>query len=212
MKNWNKIVTGQEPDANKVIAYICAAIKYNGNMKDRGNAAICYDEEFNTKILGNELFCGRNKNDTKKIAHRIKVKILAKCKQQYFKMFQECHFNIKPLKWEEIVKLAKERGIDHTQLRYCEDSMLLLNACQSPDCPHFLVPNSKSLRDHLGGWQEKMPRGFHLFVNNHLSKSEEEILEQYKKERGITNFDKYNKTDQEVLEYIQLVKSAYVAA
>ena len=211
MNCWNKLITGAKPEDNKVIAYICAAISYNGNVESRANAAISYDEEYNNKIIGNELFAGK-KADTKKLVHRIKVRILSGCKENYFKQFQSSHFNTKPLKWEEIEKLATERGIDSKQLRYCSDSMLIMNACQSPDCPHFLKPVSKSLRDHLGGWQEKMPRGFHLFVNNHLSQSEDEILEQYKKERNIADFAKYKKSDEEVLDYIRLVKEAYVAA
>lgn len=79
-------------------------------------------------------------------------------------------------------------------------------------CPHFLKPNVKPLRDHLGGWQDKMPYGFHLFVSNHLSLSDDEIMKQFMAERKIASWEeKYKTTEDRVLGYIKMVKDKYCA-
>jgi len=145
------------------------------------------------------------------LVQKIQNQILSQCRSMYFSEFKKYHFETKPLTWEEIVKLCCQKGIDHSKLKWSSDTMLLQNACQSPSCPHFLKPSAKRLRDHLGGWQEKMPRGFHAFINNHISLSNEEIYEQFLKERGISNVETLDVDKDYVIDYINLVKSGYSA-
>merc|ERR1712048_659770 len=112
-------------------------------------------------------------------------------KHMYFNTFQEAHMNVKPLTWNEIVEYCDANGLDSKKINYNPERMLVINACQSRDCPHFLKVNSKPLRDHLGGWQEKLPRGFHLYVSNHLSMDDEQILINFMKERKIDDLEKH---------------------
>jgi len=158
------------------------------------------------------LYGAGNKDAKSKFVQRVKTQILSKCKIQYFEEFQKCHFNVRPLLWEEIVSHCKASGSDHTKIKYVEGSRLVTNACQSPDCPHFLKPNSKRLRDHLGGWQTKMPRGFHLFVNNHMGSTEEEIYQMFVTQRGIKEIEKYGLTKDATVEYVKMVKMSYEMA
>lgn len=196
----------------QAIALICCALKHEANAEERSTAAISYDKDFNNKTLANNLYGDGNKDAKKKFTQRVKTQILSKCKQQYFEEFQKCHFDVKPLRWKEIKAHCEANGTDATKIKYTKDTMLVTNACQSPDCPHFLKPNSKRLRDHLGGWQEKMPRGFHMFVNNHMGNTEEDIYGLFVKQRGISEIEKYGLTAEKAIEYVRIVKESYKAA
>lgn len=208
MKLWNEQITGVAFDRTKVLACIALALS-NRKVEERANMALTLDEDYINKALMTASLNDIGK-DKKKMAHRIKTKILSKAKVQYYQEFQKIHMNVKPMAWEEIVALCEQKGIDHSKLVYDKSSMMLLNACMAPDCPHFLKPNSKPLRDHLGGWQDKMPYGFHLFISNHLSLEDGEILKQFKAERKIDDdWGKYNTCDDIVLDYIKMVKAKY---
>jgi hypothetical protein len=196
----------------QTIAVICCALKHMDDPVGRSTAALSYDVDFNNKTLANNLYGTANKENKdakKKFVQRVKTQILSKCKLQYFSEFQKNHWEVKPLKWDQIQTYCTANNIDATQIKYTKDSMLVTNACQSPDCPHFLKPNPKRLRDHLGGWQEKMPRGFHLFVNNHMGSTEEEIYGLFVTERGIKEIEKYGLTREKAVEYVRTVKAGY---
>jgi len=154
----------------------------------------------------------RTMNNKSAINKVIMTGIMSRVKHLYFTEFQKCHMNIKPLTWEEIVEYCRANNLDHSKIAYNPVTMLVTNACQSRDCPHFLRVNKKPLRDHLGGWQEKLPRGFHAYVNNHMSLSTDEILAGFKKERNIHDLTKFNSSEEEALEYVRMVKESYANA
>lgn len=167
------------------------------------------DEAYNNKVIANYVVNDGTNNSKQAIAKAITTGIMSRVKHLYFKEFQAAHMNVKPLSWEEIVEYCTENGLDSKAIKYNPENMLVINACQSRDCPHFLKVNSKRLRDHLGGWQEKLPRGFHMFVSNHMSLTDEEILAGFKKERKIYDLTKNGSTDQEALEYVKMVRESY---
>ena len=208
MKLYNKKLTGAEISNEQVIAYIAAAISYT-KLEDKALAAVSSDETYNNKVIANYVINEGTANSNDAVNKSIMTGIMSIVKQLYFKEFQACHMNVKPLSWEEIVQYCNENGLDSKEIKHNPESMLVINACQSRDCPHFLIANSKRLRDHLGGWQEKLPRGFHMFVSNHMSLSDEEILTGFKKERQIQDLTKFNSTEEEALEYVKMVKESY---
>jgi len=211
MKIYHNKLTGEEISNEQVIAYIAAAVSYT-KLEDKALAAVSSDEAYNNKIIANYVVNDSNANNKDAIRQAIMTGIMSRVKKLYFEEFQKCHMNIKPLKWEEIVEYCKENGIDYSKIQYDAESMLVKNACQSRECPWFLVVTGKRLRDHLGGWQEKLPRGFHMYVNNHLSLTDEEILAGFKKERQIDDLTKYKSTEEEALAYVKMVKKSYADA
>merc|ERR1712110_541276 len=108
---------------------------------------------------------------------------------------------------EEIQRLCKERGIDHTKLQYNKKNGLLENACMSKDCPHFLKP-VRAIRSHMSGWQWKLPYGFHSYVSNHSAKSVDDIYEGFEKERSGEKKAWFGKYPQEVKSYIAMIQSS----
>jgi hypothetical protein len=208
MKLYNKKLTGAEISDEQVISYIAAAISYT-KLEDKALAAVSSDEAYNNKVIANYVINEGTANSNDAVNKSIMTGIMSIVKQLYFKEFQACHMNVKPLSWEEIVQYCNENGLDSEAINHNPESMLVTNACQSRDCPHFLIANNKRLRDHLGGWQEKLPRGFHMFVGNHMSLCDEEILTGFKKERQIQDLTKFNSTEEEALEYVRMVKESY---
>jgi len=207
MKLYHKKLIGEEIDNDQVIAYIAAAISYT-KLQEKALAAVSSDNAYNNKIIANFVLKDGNSNKDS-MNKSIMTGIMSRVKHLYFEEFQKCHMNIKPLTWKEIEDYCNENGLDASAIHYNPESMLVTNACQSRDCPHFLKVNKKPLRDHLGGWQEKLPRGFHMFVSNHMSLSSEEILTAFIKERNIHDLTKYNSNEEEALEYVRMVKTSY---
>lgn len=210
MKKIHLELTGQEVTNDELISFITIAFLHKDDSKSRATASICLDTNFNSKTLFNNYYSDlADTNKKNLVVQRIQSQILSQCRSMYFNEFKKCHFETKPLTWEEIRKLCEVKNIDYNKLKYNADSMLLQNACQSPSCPHFLKPSAKRLRDHLGGWQEKMPRGFHFYISNHISLKDEEIYSHYLKERNITSIENYDVDKQYVIDYIRLVKNGY---
>lgn len=208
MKIWHKKVMGAEIDSDKIIAYIAAAISFN-KLEDKAIASVSDDIAYNNQVIANYTIsdCKNVKNT---INNAIMLGIMGKAKSMYFNAFQDCHMNVKPLSWSEIEEYCKENKMDASKINYNSENMLVINACQSRDCPHFLKVNSKRLRDHLGGWQEKLPRGFHMYVNNHLSMDNDQILKNFMKEKNIDDLSKFGSNTEEALEYVKMVKESYI--
>lgn len=172
---------------DELIAFITQAHVHKSNHKDRAMGAISFDNKFNTNLLIKSQFSKDNNKDANKlkIEKRIVTQVVGVAKLQYFAEFKKVHFNIKPLTWEYILKYCNENGLDSTKLKYSEKTMLCQNACCSPECPHFLKAKDRKIRSHMGAWQGTVPRGFHLFISDHLSLSVDEIYDQFMQERNI---------------------------
>merc|ERR1712194_691246 len=183
----------------------------NPDHYKRSTQAISFDKSFNTKLLLKSHYKNSLSDKTKKsqIVAKITTQVLSKAKASYFEEFKKAHFAVEPMKWEQVVQYCSAHGLPYANLKFNAEYGLVTNACQSIDCPHYLKYSVKRLRDHLGGWQEKMPRGFHCFVRNHMALSDAEIYQQYLKQSGIKSIDKYNVTQADVMEYIELVKHGY---
>lgn len=208
MKKVNKAILGKEVSDNELISYITHSILHKNDNNERGKSAISFDAGYNAKLLIELDFKDSNKDYKKKMEKRISTQILGKAKRAYFDEFKKAHFDTKPMDWETILEKCRLLGLDHKDLKYDHVSKLLGNACQSERCPHFLVPKNKQIRSHMGGWQAKLPRGFHSYVQNHLSLTIDEIYEQFVKERGL-KLDYYDVTAEYVKEYIEMVKTGY---
>lgn len=78
----------------------------------------------------------------------------------------------------------------------------------SPLCPFFLQTSEKFNR-HLGGWQGKMPLGFHRFVKARANQTVEKLYQQATiKWKGFP--DKFNVTAEFARDYITKTLSSYV--
>jgi len=207
LKIWNEHVTGEKVDNNRIMAYIAASL--TKDKKIRSVTPISNELQYNTMLIKNAMAMNGG-TEKKKMAHRIKTKILSRSKKSYFDYFQVNHKNVHPMTWSEISEYCKENNIDQTKLSYDPNTMICLNACQAKDCPHFLKANTKPLRDHLGGWQELLPWGFHAFISRKRWLEDQQIYDQFLVEKNISDFSKYNATMESVLGYIKLVKKAYV--
>jgi len=144
----------------------------------------------------------------KTLGKRITFQLMDKLQRDYFDAFKTVHWNIKPLSWEEIKAHCEANHKDISKLNFNPERKIVLNACMAPECPHFLKYNPKRLRNHLGGWQTELPKGFHLYVYEHKDKSEEEIYDEFVKERKIKDIAAYNTTKEKVLDYIKTIRSA----
>ena len=210
VKNLNLSLLGEEVTHDQLIAYITIAYLNPDHLR-RSTQAISFDKNFNTKLLLKSHYkdsLGDKKKKTQIVA-RITTQVLSKSKANYFEEFKKAHFNIIPMKWDDILKYCASNGLPYSNLKYNAEYGLVTNACQSRDCPHFLKYSVKRLRDHLGGWQEKMPRGFHQFIRNHMALSDAEVYQQYVKQMGIGSIEKYDVTKDDVMGYIAMVKRQY---
>jgi hypothetical protein len=210
IRNLNLSLLGEEVTHDQLIAFITIAY-LNPDHFRRSTQAISFDKNFNTKLLLKSHYkdsLGDKKKKTQIVA-KITTQVLSKAKASYFEEFKKAHFNVEPMKWDEILKYCASNGLPYSNLKYNAEYGLVTNACQSRDCPHFLKYSVKRLRDHLGGWQEKMPRGFHQFIRNHMALSNVEVYQQYVKQMGIGSIEKYDVTQDDVMGYIAMVKRQY---
>lgn len=130
----------------------------------------------------------------------------------YYKEFKKLHWNVLPMKKEELEKDCAAKGIDFAALGYSQDSGLCKNACMSKTCPWYLFIRNKdrSLRSHLGGWQAFLPRGFHSYVKTHPQVTSEQIYEDFIVKAGNEkDVGAAGVTKEQVIKYISDVKSHY---
>lgn len=133
--------------------------------------------------------------------------LLEHCNIIYPKEFRKIHWNVKPMSWEDIVEECKIRNIDSSKLIYDPKKKMCSNACMARDCPFFLVPSSKKMRNHMGGWQGMLPKGFHLFIANNGHKTEDQLFGEFLSRENIKNLAFYKTDEKDVRDYIKLVKS-----
>ncbi|KRX05847.1 hypothetical protein PPERSA_03784 [Pseudocohnilembus persalinus] len=127
--------------------------------------------------------------------------------QLYTQNFQQNHWGIRPIKQEEVKQICKEKGIEYGQLKFTI-SGLLENACCARNCSFFLQPR-EDLDKHLAGWQGKIPKGFHRFVNSRLEMSSKQLMKQAKLKWGKAFPNKYGVDEKYVMKYFQETLEAY---
>nr|XP_027225810.1 uncharacterized protein LOC113817896 [Penaeus vannamei] len=90
--------------------------------------------------------------------------------QKWRKMYMEAHSPlVMPMTREQVVDAAQARGVQVTlenfsnTYRYDERLLLVRNACQIPNCPHFLQPH-RNFNQHLSIEREKpnFPHAMHI--------------------------------------------------
>lgn len=127
-------------------------------------------------------------------------------KKLYLSTFLQQHWSIKPLRLEEIKEKCKEKNINFSEYQFNPSSKLCTNACLSKECPFFL--EICDLRKHLGGWKNKIPRGFHNQIQQQHKLGLNELYEfAQKKWKGFPNA--YDVTEETAKKYLQDLKESY---
>ncbi|KAL4480346.1 hypothetical protein ABPG74_020862 [Tetrahymena malaccensis] len=135
--------------------------------------------------------------------------LFSKVEEHYVKVFIEQHWNVQPINKEQLIKYCEEKGVVFDTLQFDEASLLCKNACMSPLCPFFLKTSEKFNR-HLGGWQGKLPLGFHRFVKARANQTVDKLYQQATtKWKGFPA--KFNVTPEFAKDYISKTLSSYVA-
>jgi hypothetical protein len=194
---------------NDVLNYLAHCVKFQTNQERYANL-LASDSEEAYKTLAKEFL---TKDDSsKKLVKRISYQLLDEMSQVYYKQFKKLHWNVLPMKKEEVETACKQKNIDFNTLGYCEQTGLCKNACMSKECPWFLFVRKKerSLRSHLGGWQSFLPRGFHAYVKANPTSTAEAIFDQFIVKGGNTkNMEAAGVTQEQCIKYIADVKSHY---
>lgn len=205
----SKEAAGIELKDEDVMIYLAHCVKH-ATPQERYANLISNDQHAASQALAKEFL---TKDDTsKKLIKRINYQLLDELSQVYYKEFKHLHWNTLPLKKAEIEKECKERNIDISTLGYSEETGLCGKACVSKTCPWFLYVRNKdrSLRNHLGGWQNFLPIGFHHFVKTNPTKTTDEIYEEFiVKHNNVKNMEAAGVTVEQCKQYITDVKNHY---
>lgn len=208
-KKLSKEAAGVELTDDDVMMYLAHILKHP-TPKERYSSLISNDKDATAQTLSKEFL---TKDDTsKKLIKRISYQLLEEIAATYYKEFKRLHWNTLPMTKDEIQNECKAKNIDFNTLGYDASSGLCKNACVSKTCPWFLYVRSKarSLRNHLGGWQNFLPIGFHTYVHANLAKSVDEIYTEYIINKGHANDMKAaGVNEEECKKYIGDVKAHY---
>lgn len=115
---------------------------------------------------------------TKKVvqenARSLRISVLKEVEEYAVVQWREAYLRahkplVMPMTVEEVIEAAKSRNIEvtrdtfHKVYRYTERLGLLRNACQIPDCPHYLQPHN-NFNQHLSIEREEgdFPHALHL--------------------------------------------------
>lgn len=137
--------------------------------------------------------------------------------KDFREFFKQVHNEVIPLPKDQVEAYCKSHGINFKSIKWCEDSHLPIRTCAAPKC-HFYMREMSRLDSHLNVWGVKLPKGFHMMVRENRKKSVKEIYEIFEKshytvqEGKTVPFDpaKFDKTPEEVLQYIDKLRDAYV--
>jgi hypothetical protein len=205
----SKETAGVEVKDDDILVYLAHCVKHS-TAQERYANLLSNDKAAASQALAKEFL---TKDDTsKKLVKRINYQLLDELATIYYKEFKKLHWNTLPLKKDEIEKECKDRNIDIATLGYSQDTGLCSKACVSKTCPWFLYVRNKdrSLRNHLGGWQNFLPAGFHLFVRANPGKTVNEIFDEFiVKQNNVQKMDAAGVTEEECKKYIADVKTHY---
>ena len=156
----------------QAFVYVHHALTYTNSSERMKADVVDYDtslEKVKWKLVEELRGCA-----TKMIQEEIQSAFI----KRWYEEYDSCHgmtIVIKPMKREEILVEAKARGIgvkeetfDKVYPRYDAWLGLLRNACQSPFCPFYLIPN-RSFNQHLNS-ERRSGRFLHRF--HHVARGE----------------------------------------
>lgn len=137
--------------------------------------------------------------------------------KEFREFFKQVHNEVIPLPKDQVEAYCKSHGINFKSIKWCANSHLPIRTCAAPKC-HFYMREMSRLDNHLNIWGVKLPKGFHMLVRENRSKSVKEIYEIFEKSHYTVQdgktvpFDpaKFDKTPEEVLQYIEKLKDAYI--
>ncbi len=81
----------------------------------------------------------------------------------------------------------------------------------APKCEHYLIPRIKNFQHHLHIWENYLPRAFHEIVVKNYTKETNQIFEMFLKKNQGFNYNMYQVTKPEILEYIEKIKLYFFA-
>lgn len=196
-------INNSKLDDSHTFNYLAHCLKYTNNSL---NQELVENINESKEFLSSNLNSGQDQ----KLKKRIMYQCMDDLKRQYFAHFKQLHWNIKPIEMGELQEICGQKNIDINELDYENDSKMVRNACMARECPHFLLPKTKTkLRNHMGGWQGKCPRAFHLYVSENSGKSDEDIYNGFMNERGKNGAEDFGMTKEKVLDYIKQLKTGY---
>lgn len=144
------------------------------------------------------------------------IEIYPIVEKEFKEFFKQIHKEIIPKSEAEMKDYCLKNGIHFKDITFSDNSLLPLRVCAAEKC-HFYMKEAKRLDSHLNIWGISLPKGFHMIVKNNRSKSTKEIYEilsavHFTSKDGKNeafNPQKFEKTEVEVLEYIEKLKHVY---
>lgn len=139
-----------------------------------------------------------------------------KLELEFQNLFKNVHKEVIPLSISEYQAVCKSNGNNFKSVKFNEATLLPVRTCAAQNCYYFMR-NMPRLDSHLNVWGVKLPQGFHLVVKENRAKSTKEIYDIFANshftnvEGKAVPFDpvKFDKTEEEVLAYIDKLKAAY---
>lgn len=143
--------------------------------------------------------------------------LLVSLNQEFVEHFRKVHNQIIPISQAEIKEHCSQKKIDSKSIKINSNSLLPDRVCCAPECGSYLKPTSKRLNHHMAIWGNKLPSGFHALVRANHSKTKEEIYDIFLKAHPSNTTDEngnpvkpdFGRTDAEILDYIEKLKTAY---
>ena len=146
-----------------ILVYTYYALKYPSSQM-RMSEKLVKKENIRNAIL--KEICAEQKREIQKMLKHKSKTVLTK---QWLSAYRSSHdFLVPPMNKNEIIKDAVKQGIDvneetfSTVYKFRENVGLLMNACQSQNCPHYLRPH-KNFNQHISIERKKknFPHNLH---------------------------------------------------
>ena len=208
-QNLTNEIAGLKLADDQVLNYLAHCVSFS-SIKDRLSNLISSDNAASVKILSKDLF-GKDEA-SKKLIKKVHFQLLDELSQLYYKEFKRTHWNMIPATEEQIRKDCATKKIDFDSLKFDKASGFCKEACVCQSCPWYLFVRKKerSLRNHLGGWQNFLPRGFNSYIRAHPSDTAAAMYEEFIVKRGNAHALKaVDATPEQCIEYIQKLKDFY---
>lgn len=210
----SEMLIGKAPNKDVYIANIARAYSSGTYAQMMSDEMMKKDLNELTGSLGKKLTIDTQKGGVKQLpACKSAVFTLTKEFQEWFK---KIHFEIMPISKAELKKYCEDNKIPLNTYTHLPDSYLLKNACLAKDCPHYMKVNNR-LHHHMDVWNQGLPPAFHRTVKANYKKDTKEIYQLFMSgaciKKNKQNFEykveKYERSEAEVLAYIEKLKEAY---
>lgn len=173
----------EEFSSKKVLVYVCQALKINNSKERLKQVLPSYEDALAavTKAVVHE----NTKSLRKSLQNQVMKMASEKWREQYMKIHQPVL--VMPMNQQEIITAASARGIqvdgnnfNEVYKRYNSTQGLLRNACQIPNCPHYLQPH-RNFNQHLSVEREvegHFPHALHLVSNKIAKKGVDAVVKE----------------------------------